>query len=234
MMSYYVGNETGQTPGLLPAPYYWWEAGAMFGCLIDYWHYTGDDTYNAVTTQALQFQVGPHDDFMPPNQTFDMGNDDQSFWAMSAMKAAETNFQNPPADEPSWLSLAQAVFNEQITRWDTSTCGGGLRWQVFPSNGGYNLKNSVANGGLFNLASRLARFTNDDLYAQWAVKIWDWMTTIGLIDEYYNVFDNAEADTLNCTQIDKTQFCYNAGTMLMGASTMFNYVRNPSNTVLAS
>jgi mannan endo-1,6-alpha-mannosidase len=46
MMSYYSGNETGGTPGLLPGPYYWWEAGAMFGSLIDYWYYTGDSTYN--------------------------------------------------------------------------------------------------------------------------------------------------------------------------------------------
>ena len=46
MMSYYTGNETGQTPGLLPAPYYWWEAGAMWMILIDYWYYTGDTTYN--------------------------------------------------------------------------------------------------------------------------------------------------------------------------------------------
>ena len=38
MMSYYNGNTTGNTPGLLPGPYYWWEAGAMFGSLIDYWY----------------------------------------------------------------------------------------------------------------------------------------------------------------------------------------------------
>jgi mannan endo-1,6-alpha-mannosidase len=227
MMSYYKGNESGQTPGLLPEPYYWWEAGAMFGCLIDYWHYTGDDSYNDVIMQGMQFQVGPHNDFMPPNQTFDMGNDDQAFWAMAALTAAETNFQNPPETEPSWLSLAQAVFNEQIGRWDSDTCGGGLRWQVFPANTGYDLKNSISNGGLFNIAARLARFTNDDLYAQWAAKIWDWMAVIGLIDENYNVFDNSEADRLNCTQLDRNQWSYNAGTMLMGASTLFNYVSSP-------
>lgn len=225
MMSYYKGNESGQIPGLLPAPYYWWEAGAMFGSLIDYWHYTGDDSYNNVVMQALQFQVGAHNDFMPANQTFDMGNDDQAFWAMSAMTAAETNFQNPPENEPSWLSLAQAVFNEQIGRWDTSTCGGGLRWQVYQANTGYDLKNSISNGCLLNIASRLARFTNDSMYAEWPEKIWDWMETIGLIDEYYNVYDNSEADRLNCTQIDGNQWAYNAGTMLMGASTMYNYVR---------
>lgn len=30
-------------PGELPQPYYWWEAGAMFGTLMDYWYYTGDE-----------------------------------------------------------------------------------------------------------------------------------------------------------------------------------------------
>jgi len=40
MMNYYKGNLTGQTPGLLPGPYYWWEAGAMWGSLIDYWYCT--------------------------------------------------------------------------------------------------------------------------------------------------------------------------------------------------
>src|SRR5258708_6120302 len=69
MMSYYSGNQTGQVPGLLPGPcdslacYYWWEAGAMFGSLINYWQYTGDDSYNPVVIQALQFQIGPDENF---------------------------------------------------------------------------------------------------------------------------------------------------------------------------
>lgn len=81
-MSYYKGNQSGQTPGILPGPppagdYYWWEAGALWGAMIDYWHYTGDTTYNDVVTQALLFQVGPNRDYMPPNVTASLGNDDQ-------------------------------------------------------------------------------------------------------------------------------------------------------------
>jgi len=30
LMTYYTGNNTGDVPGNLPAPYYWWEAGAMY------------------------------------------------------------------------------------------------------------------------------------------------------------------------------------------------------------
>lgn len=34
MVKYYTGNNTGDVPGNLPNPYYWWEAGAMFVCLL--------------------------------------------------------------------------------------------------------------------------------------------------------------------------------------------------------
>ena len=71
MMQYYTGNQTGMTPGLLPGPYYWWEAGAMFGQLIEYWYYTGDSTYNELVSEGMLFQVGPNKDFMPANQTKD-------------------------------------------------------------------------------------------------------------------------------------------------------------------
>lgn len=65
MMKWYTGDTmVGGIPGLLPGPYYWWEAGAMFGAIIDYWYYTGDDTYNDRTMKAMQFQIGPEDNYM--------------------------------------------------------------------------------------------------------------------------------------------------------------------------
>lgn len=70
MMSFYTGNHTGDNPGNLPAPYYWWEAGAMFGTMVDYWAYTGDTSYNDVVQQALLSQTNsPDDDFKPANQS---------------------------------------------------------------------------------------------------------------------------------------------------------------------
>lgn len=231
MVSFYKGNETGQVPGLLPYPpdgYYWWQAGAMFGALISYWYNTGDTTYNAITTQAMLFQVGSDIDFMPLNQTSSMGNDDQAFWGMTALSAAEYNFPNPgTAGAPSWLGLAQAVFNEQIMRWDSVKCNGGLRWQAVQTNKGWNLKNTISNGALFNIAARLARYTNDPMYADWAVKIYTWLEGVGFIDADYRVYDSADADTTNCTKIDHNQWSYNVGIMLSGSAVMFNYVSFP-------
>jgi mannan endo-1,6-alpha-mannosidase len=51
----------------------------MFGALIDYWAFTGDDSYNNITKQGLLHQVGDDKDFMPGNQTYSLGNDDQGF-----------------------------------------------------------------------------------------------------------------------------------------------------------
>ncbi|KAI0171419.1 glycoside hydrolase family 76 protein [Pestalotiopsis sp. NC0098] len=227
-MQYYKGNQSGQTPGILPGPppagdYYWWEGGALWGTMIDYWHLTGDSTYNDVVTQALLWQVGPNQDYMPPNVTASLGNDDQGFWGMTAMQAAEENFPDPPKDQPQWLALAQAVFNTQADpgRHD-NTCGGGLRWQIPFSNNGYNYKNSIANGCFFNLGARLARYTNNETYANWAETTWDWVRSVGFMDDQYNIYDGAHVET-NCTDINRAQFSYNNGVYLLGAAYMYNY-----------
>jgi len=230
-VDYYHGDEPGQTIGILPGPppkgpYYWWQAGAMFGTLIDYWFYTGDDAYNEITTKALLFQAEPPlNSYMPANWTASLGNDDQGFWGMSAMLAAETNFPNPPKDQPQWLALAQAVFNTQAARWEIEDCNGGLRWQIPRSNGGYNYKNTIANSVFFNLAARLGRYTENVTYTEWAEKAWDWMGGVGYIDGEFNVFDGGHIEA-NCTNINKVQFSANAAMLIHGSAIMYNIVCN--------
>jgi mannan endo-1,6-alpha-mannosidase len=230
MMTFYSGNLSGETPGLLPGPcasdacYSWWEAGAMFGSLVNYWQYTGDSSYNDVVSQALLFQVGPDQNYNPPNQSSDMSLDHQLFWAFSALDAAEANFPNPPKGQPSWLALAKAVFNFQTNLWDSSTCGGGFRWQVYPNLAGYNLKNAIANGGNFQLAARLARYTGDQSYADWAEMVWDWIDASPLIEVAgnINVWDSTDSDN-NCTNANHDIWTYNYGTILVGCAYMYNF-----------
>ncbi len=237
LMTYYHGNQTGQIPGILPGPppggdYYWWEGGALWGTLVDYWHYTNDTTYNDVVQQALIFQSD--NSYMPGNWSLSMGNDDQGFWGMSAMLAAETTFENPAKSQPQWLALAQAVFNTQAApdRHD-GTCGGGLRWQIFPTNNGYGYKNSIANGVFFNIGARLARYTGNDTYAAKATQTWDWLNQVGFMNSEYDIFDGANVDT-NCTDLHKEQFTYNAAIYLQGAAFMYDYVSCPATAIAAS
>jgi len=223
VLSMYVGNQPGQVPGIfLPVDkYYWWLGGATWNAYIDYWRYTGDTSYNDIVTQALLFQVGPNRDYMPPNQTSSEGNDDHGFWGLAAMTAAEANFPNPPSDQPQWLALSQAVFNLMAGNWDNATCNGGLRWQIFPFNKGYDYKNSISNGCLFHLAARLARYTGNATYANWATTTFNWMQTIQLMTSDFSVHDGA--DVPDCTKIDYIQWTYNNGQFLAGSAFMYNY-----------
>lgn len=210
----------------------------MFGIIIDYWAATGDDSYNNDTYQAMQHQMGDDNDFMPTNQTLTEGNDDQGFWAMAAMTAAEQNFMNPnstalAATEGStqWLAAVQAVFNEYVWRWEAAndTCGGGLRWQIFTFNNGYTYKNSISNGCFFNVAARLARYTGNESYADWASTIFEWEQSVGYIDDSWNVYDGSScAGTVNCSDIDKAQWTYNAAIFMHGAAVMYNHTNGSS------
>lgn len=194
----------------------------MWGAMLDYYHYTGDASYNEVTTQALLSQIGPAADFMVPAQQFDEGNDDQAFWGFAAMAAAERNYPMPAGSQHSWIQLVENLWNTQVARWDTTTCNGGLKWQIFPSNNGYDYKNSVANGAFFQLSARLARFTGNQTYLDWANKSFEWSVSIGLIDFDFHVYDGAD-DTKNCADHSQVIWTYNTAIYLYGAAVLYNH-----------
>ncbi len=140
------------------------------------------------------------------------------------MSAAEYGFPQPPDRYPSWRQICDNVFNDYVQRWnfDSDTCGGGLRWQFTPENAGHDYKNAVSNGGFFQLAARLARMTGNQTYVNWAEKVWDWTTAVGLMDNLYNVFDGTDL-TINCTRRNHNQWTYNVAIYLYGAAVMQNY-----------
>lgn len=145
------------------------------------------------------------------------------FWGLAAMTAAELKFADV-SDGFSWLSLAQGVFNTQIKRWDSTSCSGGMRWQIYQYQSGYTMKNSISNGGLFQLSARLARYTGTSLYQEWAEKIWNWSLSTPLLNNStWNVADSTEVAD-GCTSQGNNQWSYNYGTYLMGAAYMYNHV----------
>lgn len=194
----------------------------MFMTLIQYWWFTGDSQYNSLIQAGMYWQAGPGN-YMPTNYSQYLGNDDQVFWGLAAMTAAEFNFPEQPG-QPSWVSLAQGVFNTQVPRWDTSSCHGGMRWQMWQWQQGYFTKNAISNGGLFQLSARLARYTQNTTYSDWAERIWDWSATTPLLRE--NVWTIADSTTCEsqCTAHGDLQWTYNYGTYISGAAYMYNLV----------
>ncbi|KAF3024279.1 hypothetical protein E8E14_013136 [Neopestalotiopsis sp. 37M] len=234
-MSLYTGNITNtvDTIAVWPAPIYWWESGAAWGAMLDYYHYTGDATYNDVATQAIMSQLGPNFDLMVPLHEGDEGNDDQAFWSFTILEAAERNFPQPNDDVPSWLDIAINIWNSMVVRWDSAHCGGGFFWQIFESNAnGLHYKASVSNGGFFQLSARLLRATGNETYLEWAEKVWDWSEAIGFVTDAYgsgafDVLDGADISD-NCSTVNQLSFSYSQGIYLYGAAVMYNYTNGDS------
>lgn len=194
------------------------------GAMLDYSHYTNDTTYDETLTEAISYQVqSPDYDLMVVAHYGDEGNDDQAFWTFTVLSAAERNFpQTADTSIPSWLQVAENSWNTMTARWNTSACGGGLLWQIFASNpNGMNYRNSVSNGGLFQISARLYRATGNQTYLDWANKIWDWTTDVGFVSSDYYVYDGADSSD-NCTDLNELSFSYAQGIYLYGAAVLAN------------
>ena len=142
---------------------------------------------------------------------------------MASLSALEYQFPISEGNSTSlWLDLAQAVFNTQAARWDMSNCNGGLRWQVFEENNGYDYKNTISNGAFFQISARLARYTGNQTYVDWCEKIWDWMSGVHLIDDRFNVFDGTNIED-NCTSVNHVVWTYNPSILLYGSAMLYNH-----------
>ncbi|KAI1273062.1 glycoside hydrolase [Xylaria sp. FL0933] len=227
----YVYHNEAATTGQFnqPQPWFWWLSGSGWTGLMDYTMYTKDTTYKADLLSALKKNVGPNFDFVPPEQSGWEANDDQAYWVYNALTAMEYGFETLPGG-PSWEVVATNAFNLYVKRWntDSETCNGGLKWQYNPTANGWTYKNAVTNGAFFQTAARLARYTGNQTFADWATKIWDWSRGVGLVSADYHVYDGTSDDSgANCTSVNHDEWSYNIATYLHGAAHMFNFTDDP-------
>lgn len=227
LLTFYQGDELGETPGILNYDdYYWWTGSVLWGSLLDFRARTGNTTYDDVIFQGLQWQVGDNNDYLPRNWTATEGNDDQGLWAQAALVAAQTNFTEAADAQAQWPAIAQNVFTEQssderrVSDSDTA-CDGALRWQIFTFNNGYNYVNTISNALYFSLGAQLAWLNDNKTASDEAIKTYDLLTSIGLVTDDFDVYDGLTVP--ECDSINKFQFSYVAATLLEGAAYTYNY-----------
>ncbi|KAL9095935.1 MAG: hypothetical protein Q9165_001933 [Trypethelium subeluteriae] len=214
--------------GLFPKAYSWSESAIIWDAFIDYWFLTGDGQYNDLVSGSILSQQGPNLDFMPVNQTASEGNDDQAFWGLAAMSAGERAFP-VLSGQSTWLTLAENVFNEQAARWDNQSCNGGLRWQIFTFNNGYDEKTSLANALFFQLAARLAQFTGNQTYVTWADQTFTWLQNSGLITPDYVAWSSTSVSS-NCSSFNHIQWSANFSPLISGSAILSNITNGTQQT----
>ncbi|KAF2117225.1 glycoside hydrolase [Lophiotrema nucula] len=217
----------------------WSQSAVIWETLTTYANLTGDMQYNDRVVEALYAQAGENEDYMPKNRTSlkpaDLfGNQNQSQWALAALSAAELESQKPIDGKPTFLKLAQNVFDSQVARWDNDTCGGGLREAIVKSKDknatdNFNWKTAASNSNFFLLAARLHRITGNETYADWAESSFTWAQKVGMIagnwsmKEWFQIVDD-KCEGFN--DEEDTGLSSSFGNFLEGATTMANITYN--------
>ena len=83
--------------------------------------------------------------------------------------------------------MAESIFADIATEWDTGTCGGGVWWQK-PSH----YKNAIANELFLTVVASLANRTigsTSAAYLAWARKEWTWFKASGMINSHNLIND---------------------------------------------
>ncbi|KNG46721.1 glycoside hydrolase family 76 protein [Stemphylium lycopersici] len=212
---------------LLPQPYWWWQSGTTVEALLTYTSVVGDLQYEPLIESTILSQATPSNDFLTVDAT---GNDDQAWWGLAAVSAAENKFP-VTSGNVAWIDLARNVYEQQKTRWGNEkkgeSCGGGLGWKIAKGDGndGYFYKNGITNGLFFQLATRLARLsaqanetTSQDI-GDWADKVYTWSKDVGIVSNEFDVFDGTDEKN-GCIDLNHNRWSYNVGVYMYGCAVM--------------
>ncbi|TPX63076.1 hypothetical protein SpCBS45565_g06900 [Spizellomyces sp. 'palustris'] len=203
----------------------WYVSGIIWGMVFDNSHYNGDRAQDTVAGSAmLEATFKETGDLLGGAQRTiqeklrGKWNDDLGWWSLSMMSAVEAYDKNVfiPGGA-KFVDVAALTWNEILEQWDETTCNGGIYWsrnREDPSANKRTFKSVITHSQFVELGARLAIATGNTTYLNWSDKVYNWMKTSGLVTADWAVLDGANAPT--CTQVDRTEWSYNAGT-LMGA-----------------
>jgi predicted alpha-1,6-mannanase (GH76 family) len=210
-----------QSSGLYQTPTGWWNSANAITVLVDYSRATN-------TTQYLSAVSNTFSNANKANGSTNFitdSNDDEAWWALAWMDAYDLT-QNP-----SYLAMAQTIFADMTTQWDTTTCGGGVWWSKNLTTSAY--KNAITNELFLDLAAGLANRATDPTqkaqYLAWAQKEWTWFNTSGMINSQNLVNDGLNATNPKvCTNNTQTTWTYNQGVILGGLVELYNADKDPT------
>ncbi|KAI1378112.1 glycoside hydrolase family 76 protein [Hypoxylon crocopeplum] len=185
----------------------WWQSGVALWVLSDYMVKSGSRNYLAQAQNTVNIQRAPLEWWPEGGGDFRADStDDTGWWAL-----AMTSLYELTGNE-EYLDIAREDEAYMFDYWNTTTCGGGLIWNI-PS-GAYH--NAISNELYLELTAKLHNLIpGDTLYLNRSLAEWAWFSNSGMINNQSLVNDGLTDDAA-CTNNNMTTWSYNQGVILGG------------------
>ena len=206
--------------GLYQKPTDWWNAANAITALVDYSRITHDNQYLDAIDNTFRKANAAYGTVNFVNDS----NDDAGWWALAWIDAYDLTHR------PEYLRMAQTIFADLVTQWDTTTCGGGIWWSKNLPREAY--KNAVTNEIFLSISASLANRVSDsrqrDEYLAWAHKEWQWFQHSGMINSDSLINDGLDSShPSSCVNNRQTTWTYNQGVILGGIAELYRADRDP-------
>jgi predicted alpha-1,6-mannanase (GH76 family) len=210
-----------QSSGLYQKPTDWWNSANAITVLVDY----------SRATHTTQYLSAVENSFRKANKAYGVtnftndSNDDEGWWALAWIDAYDLT------KAPYYLEMAQTIFADMTTQWDTTTCGGGVWWSKDLKHSAY--KNAITNELFLEIAASLANRVPDGTrraeYLSWAQKEWQWFSASGMINSDHMINDGLNAtNPVACINNKQTTWTYNQGVILGGLVELYKADHDPA------
>ena len=137
--------------------------------------------------------------------------DDEAWWALAWINAYDLT------NNTGYLSQSTRIFDDLLTGWGTSPCGG-MWW-----NKEHQSVNAIANTLFLSVAAHLASRipSQSSYYLLWAEKELKWFLNSGMINSEHNINDGLNLTT--CKNNNGTVWSYNQG-VILGALVELDFI----------
>jgi predicted alpha-1,6-mannanase (GH76 family) len=214
MMTFY-DNATGRWDPKSP----WWQSGNALQSVMDYMAKTGSRAYlpqarNTIRIQRQNLSWWPEGggDFRADS------TDDTGWWALAILRMYELT------NDADLLEIAKTDEAYMHSYWNTTTCEGGLIWDI-PT---LSYHNAISNELYLELTASLHNLIpGDTLYLNRSLTAWRWFNNSGLINPQHLINDGLTQDAA-CKNNGQNTWTYNQGVILGGLSQVYVATGNSS------
>lgn len=192
----------------------WWLTGVAFQTVIDYMLLTGTKDYLDQVKHTFELQKEPVEWWPEGGGYFRADStDDTGWWALAMVSLYDLT------NSTEYLDVARLDEEYMYDYWNSSTCGGGLIWDI-PS---LEYKNAISNEQYVRLTAALHnRIPGDEKYLKKALDSWEWFRDSGMINTDNLVNDGlAEGGNGTCSNNGQTTWTYNQGVILGGLTELY-------------